>query len=288
MNHSEYKLLKLNTKQTFLAIVTAILVLIISQILSMLLGSLPVMAGLPAALGNVIAGILYPVFTLLGILILCKYLLKISLSACKITRFQVKPIWCLAAFIMPGLLTVIMLLIPGRWVHSPMDSAAAHAVITGGIFYYGLGAGIVEELIFRGVIMSAIEYRWNKKAAVIVPSLLFGIVHLANNELNFLSTIQLLIAGSVVGILFSLVAYETHSIWSGALMHSIWNMVIIGGIIHIATAADETSLFNYVLDTKSYMITGGDFGIEASIFSVALYLLFIVLALILLKRKADY
>lgn len=125
-----------------------------------------------------------------------------------------------------------------------------------------------EELIFRGVIMSALEYRWGKGIAIIVPSVIFGALHILGNELDILSTIQLLIAGSIVGILFSLVTYESGSIWCSALIHGAWNTIMIGGILHIGMAVDETSVFNYVLDSKSFFITGGDFGVEASIVSL--------------------
>ena len=38
--------------------------------------------------------------------------------------------------------------------------------------------GIVEEVVFRGFIMTALERRWNRWAAVLLPSVLFGLVHI--------------------------------------------------------------------------------------------------------------
>ena len=46
-------------------------------------------------------------------------------------------------------------------------------------------------------------------------------------------------------------------------------------------------IFNFILDNKSFLISGGDFGIEASIISILVYLLFIVLAAIQVKRKGT-
>ena len=100
------------------------------------------------------------------------------------------------------------------------------------------------------------------------------------------SIIQLLIAGSIVGILFSLIAYESNSFWNNAIVHGIWNMTIIGGILYIGNEADSSSIFNFILDNKSFLISGGDFGIEASVISIFAYLLFIVLAAVQIKRKA--
>lgn len=155
----------------------------------------------------------------------------------------------------------------------------------GGIIFIGLATGIVEEALFRGVIMSALEYRCNKKVAIIIPSVLFGLLHILGNDMNFLSMIQLVIAGSVVGILFSMVTYESGSIWCSALLHGIWNIIIIGGILHIGISPDEMSIYNYVLDTQSFLISGGDFGIEASIISIVVYILFSVLAIYLIKKR---
>ena len=135
--------------------------------------------------------------------------------------------------------------------------------------------------------MGCLEKRFNIQIAVIVPSVLFGLLHIIGNDLNFISIIQLLIAGSIVGVLFSLIAYGSNSIWNSAIVHGIWNIVIIGGILHIGNEADSSSIFNFILDNKSFLISGGDFGIEASIISILVYLLFIVLATIQIKRKGT-
>ena len=112
-------------------------------------------------------------------------------------------------------------------------------------------------------------------------------LHIIGNDLGFVSIIQLLIAGSIVGILFSLIAYESNSFWNNAIVHGIWNMTIIGGILYIGNEADSSSIFNFILDNKSFLISGGDFVIEASVISIFAYLLFIVLAAIKIKQKAT-
>lgn len=75
------------------------------------------------------------------------------------------------------------------------------------------------------------------------------------------------------------------SVWNSAIMHAIWNIIIVGGILHIGSAADKISIYNYVLKTDSLLITGGDFGIEASVVAVAAYLIFTVLAVRLMKNN---
>lgn len=285
MYNSENKAQKINTIQAVLAILLAIFILVLAQEVSMIIGSLFVKIGIPVAIGNILAGVLYPVFTLFGVSILCKKVLRISLIDCKITKLNLKPIWCFAAFVMPILVSTILFFTPGHWEKTSMNAADIGATLTGGIIFIGLATGIVEETIFRGVIMSALEYRFNKRVAIFFPSILFGLLHIIGSDLDGLSIIQLAVAGSAVGILFSLVTYESGSIWCSALLHAIWNMIIIGEILHVGTKADEMSIFNYVLDTESFLISGGDFGIEASIISIGVYLLFAILALSLIRKR---
>ena len=137
------------------------------------------------------------------------------------------------------------------------------------------------------MIMKALEMRWGKGVAVVVPSVLFAVAHVLNGGLSVTSFLQLLLAGSVVGVLFSLVTYESGSIWPAAFMHSIWNIFMASGILNVGEEAMENCIFNYVLETKSPLITGGEFGAEASVVSIGAYLIFIALAVILLKKKSE-
>lgn len=271
--------------------IAAIVILIAAQTLALLVGNLPVMIGFPVAAGNVVAGIAYPVLAFAGIKIWVSGCLKQDMQRYKMARAKPRMIWCCAAIIMPCMVYAIVLcFVAGQWEVTPMRSSEIWETVTGGIFFYGIGAGLVEEMIFRGLIMSALEYRWNQYVAIAIPSILFAVLHIAGNPLSFTSFVQLLIAGSIVGILFSLVTYESGNVWNSAIMHGIWNMMVIGGILHIGGAADTQSIYSYVLNTKSFLITGGDFGIEASIVSILAYVVFILLAIVLIgrqKKRAD-
>ena len=163
-----------------------------------------------------------------------------------------------------------------------------YAALGGAGLFFGAGTGIVEEAVFRGVLMTAVERRWNKTAAVLGPSLAFALLHVLGRELSFAGILQLLAAGTAVGVLFSLVAYESGTVWCGAAMHAVWNMVMIGGVLHIGPEPDGYALLNYVLDSASPLVTGGDFGVEASLPSIAVYLGFSALALVRLKRSKAF
>ncbi len=278
---------QLSTLQAIIGILFSIVILVIAQLLAFSISEIPLRLGIPSSLCNIIAGILYVALTLFGVNILSNKVLKVSLLELRIPKFSLKGIWVIAAVLMPMIVLILSVITGGHWKINLFGTETTLEIITSAIVFYGLAAGIVEEVVFRGVIMGCLERRFHIWIAVIIPSILFGVVHIIGNELDFLSVIQLLIAGSIVGILFSLVAYESNSIWNNAMIHAVWNMVIIGGILHIGSEADGNSILNFVLKNKSFLISGGDFGIEASVISILAYLIFIILSVVLLKKKEN-
>ena len=141
--------------------------------------------------------------------------------------------------------------------------------------------------MFRGIIMGCLERAFNMKLAVILPSVLFGALHLIVGGLSLIGAIQLLIAGSLVGILFSLITLESGSIWSAALVHGLWNMVFAGGLVHVGNSAEGDAVFNLTINSSSMLLTGGDFGVEASLVSILAYAVFSLLAYWLLRKKGQ-
>lgn len=276
---------KISTLQAILGIILSVVIMVIAQILSLFLGEIPLNFGVPAPICNILMGVLYVGFAYGGTALLCTKFLKTSLPQFRIPKVKLKSVWVAAAILMPLLVVLLSLLVKGHWEVNTFPTETTMAMVTATIAFYGLATGIVEEIVFRGVILGCIEKRWNIEVAILIPSVLFGLLHIIGNELDFISTLQLLIAGTVVGILFSLIAVESHSIWNNALVHGVWNMVMIGSLLHIGDDPDNTTLVNYVLESKSFLLTGGDFGIEASVQSIAGYLLFIGLAIVLLRKK---
>lgn len=279
------KSLEIDTKRAIIAIVLSILVMVAAQLISLLAGNGIIALGIHGAIGNAAAAVLYSLLTFLGLKLLCNKVLGRPLEDFGIGKYKLSPCWGVCAFLMPALVVAAFLFVPGHWENPAMDQAQILKALTGAVLFTGLAVGFVEEAVFRGVIMKALEMRWNKWIAVIVPSVTFGVLHVIGTGMDFVSFLQLLIAGSAVGILFSLVTYESGNIWSSALMHGVWNMCMGTGILYIGNEMSENSIFNYVLDTNSFLISGGDFGVEASCISIAVYLMFIMLAIILLRRK---
>lgn len=272
-------------KKAILTMVLAYAALIVSQLAAVLIGEMIGKFGVPDAVNSAVSGILYVVFVYFCVSLLCKKALKVSIEFCRITVFSVKTVWVIVALILPVIISIIYLQMPGTMVNTRMDAGEICYTIVYAVVFYGIAAGISEELVFRGVIMKVLEQAWNKSVAVIIPSVIFALSHIFGAELDFMSIVQLLVAGSVVGIMFSLIVYESGRIWNSAIVHVIWNIVIVGDILRIGVSPSEYAMFNYVLKSKSFMITGGDFGIEASVIAIAGYIIVSVIAVLLMKKR---
>lgn len=124
-----------------------------------------------------------------------------------------------------------------------------------------------------GRYFKSFKEKWNRKVAVIVPSVLFGMVHILGMDFSIGSCLQVLVAGTMAGIMFSMIAIESGSVWNSGIVHAIWNIVMIGGGLAIGQKADQFSVMTYVLDAKSFAVTGGEFGMEASVISLVGYII---------------
>ena len=82
-----------------------------------------------------------------------------------------------------------------------------------------------------------------------------------------------------------MIAYESGSIWSGALVHGVWNLFMVSQILSIGPEADASSIFSYVLELKNPLLTGGDFGIEASVIAMMAYAGLAAVAYSMIRRK---
>ncbi len=158
------------------------------------------------------------------------------------------------------------------------------------IFPVGLASGVCEEFIFRGLIMRTIERQWNKTAAVLAPSVLFALMHTLNMRLEFIDMLLLITAGTSVGVMFSLIALQSGTIWSGAIVHSLWNAIILGGVLIVEVPANgitTNSLYRYELLSTNVLLTGGRFGIESAFPAIMGYCLVSAMALTLLKKQLN-
>lgn len=223
-----------------------------------------------------------------GLLMLyIKRILKVSMADFRMGRFNIRPVYIICAFVLPVFVMVCLILTGGNFVNNQHGSEGIFSITMVALFS-ALKAGIIEELIFRGYIMKFLESKWNKVASILLPSFIFGMLHITSmREFNLSSILLLICAGTSVGIMFSLVTYVNGSIWASALIHVIWNMAMIGGIFEISTIYDTNVAFSFVLDSQNAFLTGGGFGIEASIFAIVGYVGVSLMGLYFIKNCQE-
>ena len=276
----------MSRKKAVICSVMAIVILLVSNILSSIPALLLQMAGIPSIIGIVLNGILYISLTLIFVKLFLGKVMHLDVSELGISRFSIKPKWLLTGFLLPiAVMSVYLFLLPGEYVSSGMSRGEIVETLGIGIFCTGFGAGFVEEIVFRGVIFGSLRKAFNTKAGVILPSVLFGIVHILGMDFSIGSCLLVILAGTAVGIMFSVITIESGSVWSNALVHSLWNIIVIGGAVTVALQPSESSVMTYIPVNKSFLVTGGDFGIESSAISLVAYIVVIVVAFMMMKKK---
>ena len=278
----------MSTRKTIGGALGAIIVLIVAQILAQLVASLFVLVKIPEGICNIIAGIIYVGLAFVLIELFSKRLLKIKIENLGMPKFSIKAKWIIVGVLLPVIVKAVYLFFfSGKYVSSGMNSNQIFSTLSAGIAFTGIAAGFVEEMVFRGVILNLLKEKWNIKVAVLIPSVLFGLVHIIGMDFSIISSLLVLIAGTMVGIMFSMVAIESGSVWNSGIVHSLWNILIIGGGLSISEKADEYSVMTYVLDSKDFVFTGGEFGIESSIIALLGYVIVTLAAICMIKKKAK-
>lgn len=88
--------------------------------------------------------------------------------------------------------------------------------------------GVFEEIVFRGMLLSALETRMNLIAAVLLSSLLFGVTHYVNlfQGQSFSGTTIQVLHSTGSGVHYAALMLVTGSIWAPVLVHSVWDAAI--------------------------------------------------------------
>jgi membrane protease YdiL (CAAX protease family) len=158
--------------------------------------------------------------------------------------------------------------------------SATNAV--GSILAMAIGAAIVEELIFRGLFLQAVEKRLGSWFALAVTSLFFGLAHLPNPGATLWSSIAIVIEA---GILLGAGFLWRRNLWFAMGLHFAWNA--LEGMLGIPVSGITTQGFFEVQLSGSPWLTGGSFGLEASIVPIIVSLLIAIPMLISAHHKGN-
>lgn len=148
-----------------------------------------------------------------------------------------------------------------------------------------LTAPFAEEIAFRGVILEQLTRYFNRWTGIIGSALLFGLVHLLNGELTLTSALQLVLSGTLMGLLLALICVKEHSIWASYTVHACYNF--IGDIIPAQVSITHDWPFELIFKNSHQLITGGQYGADCSLANVGAYLLMIIAIIYLFPKTKN-
>ncbi len=277
----------MKTGKMILTIIASVGFLLFVSVVQQLVMMLCSMVGIPAWLYHIVGGVSYAVLAYILVRLYCTKYLGEEMSDFCIPKCRIQIKWAVAAVLLPVFVSAVYLLLPGSYESNPLDAGTKAAFVTRGIFLAGLGAGVAEELLFRGLLMNAVIKKWGRAAGILAPSALFASLHIIGMNFSLASCIQVMVAGTMVGVMFSFIALEGRSVWNSAIVHGVWNMIIIGGGLTIGTEINEYSVSSYVLETRAFLLTGGEFGIESSVVAIIGYIVVSLAAVWMIRRKSK-
>lgn len=134
-------------------------------------------------------------------------------------------------------------------------------------FFMFLSVGVGEEIIFRGILFRWIDEKWGFVAAMIVSALLFGFMHIFLPGATVWSSMAIAVeAGLLLGAAYKF----SGTLWLPIGIHWAWNFTQ-GNIFGIEVSGNDAgeSIFKSIMKGPD-ILTGGEFGAEASIITFVL------------------
>lgn len=145
-------------------------------------------------------------------------------------------------------------------------------------------SGVTEEILFRGVLFRQVERMAGSWIALILTSALFGAAHLINPDSSIWASLAIMVEA---GLMLTAIYMLTRSLWPAIGLHAGWNFTqgwvfsvpVSGGLPPAGLIVTERSGPDW--------LTGGAFGLEASVVAAAVATLVGVAIMALAIRKGQ-
>ncbi|GIH73104.1 CPBP family intramembrane glutamic endopeptidase [Sphaerimonospora thailandensis] len=158
--------------------------------------------------------------------------------------------------------------------------------VSGAIGLLGVmaAAAVTEELIFRGVLFRIVEEWAGTWIALVLTGLVFGLMHLANQHATLWGAIAIAIeAGGMLGAAY----VATRNLWLPIGLHFGWNFAAAGVFSTEVSGNGATQGLLHGVTSGPALLTGGDFGPEASPYAIVFGLLLTIVFLRLARRRGN-
>jgi len=162
-----------------------------------------------------------------------------------------------------------------QWVDIDLD--IKNLFISAGIL---IMVAFSEEIVFRGYILTNLMESFNKWIALLISALLFAAMHFANDSYNFFAFVNVFLAGILLGINY----IYTKNLWFAIFFHFAWNFFEGPILGYKVSGLSLPSVLQSELHGDE-MVTGGNFGFEGSVITIALSFLAIAIVYFVYEKK---
>ena len=152
-----------------------------------------------------------------------------------------------------------------------------------GVLVAGVGAGIGEEIIARGVIFRIVEEGLGTWWALLISAAFFGAAHIFNPGASLWSSAAIAIEA---GLLLAMIYHVTRSLWACIGLHAAWN-IMQGTVYGIPVSGGAGKGWLVSSRTGPDWLSGGAFGAEASVVALAICSLLTLALLIVALRRSS-
>ena len=211
---------------------------------------------------------------------ICQLLRRKSLTEL-LGKFNMR--W-LKEFCLGGLAGVALMLVPALimwflgWVHWQWNPIGFSTLMSIVLLFVGVAAA--EELLFRGFIFQRLIAGLGQWPAQLILAGYFLLTHLNNpgmtGDVKILASINIFIASLMFGVAF----IRTKSLAMPLGLHFMANLTQGGVLGFGVSGTDQSGLLKPVFNEVPEWLTGGQFGLEASV----LGLVCVVITFILIQR----
>lgn len=187
---------------------------------------------------------------------LCSFLVKTIPDSDNNTKskYSVKQVLVLflisySLMILTNILTLVLLycvsLLKGTPpVNSPIASVVSNSNLLGTFLFIGIFSPIVEEILFRKILLNKLK-RYGDKVAIITTALLFGLFH--GNFSQFFYAV-------VLGLIFAYITLKTGTIKYSITLHILINMM--GSFVGSLVLGNKTLTLIYATFILIFVISG--------------------------------
>lgn len=148
-------------------------------------------------------------------------------------------------------------------------------------FTVALTVAVIEEILLRGIVFRITEEKWGSTIALITSGLIFAGLHVVNPHVTVVSVLCI----TVVGVLLGAAYMYYRNLWMPIAIHFAWNFTQNGIFGAITSGNEKTSSLLTTQITGPEILTGGQFGPEASIQAVLVCLIAAIIIIMLLNKQ---